>query len=267
MSICKFSIKEFVMTLLNNFPWSTLSSNINSIWPIQYYHIGFKINLMKLVIGQFRASTSVDAKLRKIQKVTNFTHFAQKIFHIDLSKTVYTCATLIVYICTVTVAMYPIILLISHFTHFFLSLLRAQRTQSQTSPILILFFFRYTQTHPHPHTKHTNTSTQKNQHRDTQTYPHTNTPTWTNQQRDILVLVLVAYGSVLVALNQSSWVNGNGSGCLWIGVGGRDQYLWVNENGFCFDVGGRYRCLWVDWNDSLHVHLLLRVNAYGRDNA
>jgi len=185
MSICKFSIKEFVLALLNYIPWSTPSSNINSIWPIQYYHMGFKINLMNLVIGQLRALpfTSMDVKLCKIQKTTNFTHFALKIFHINLSKTVYiyTCAIVTVHICTVTIVVYPIILLISHFTPFFLSLLHAQRTQSQASPLPIFFFLRYTQTH-----LHTNTSIQR----------YTNTPTWTNQQRDRSVLVLVACGSV-----------------------------------------------------------------------
>ena len=72
----------------------------------------------------------MDVKLCKIQKATNFTHFVQKIFHISLSKTmyIYTFAIVTMHIYTVTVAVYTIILLISHFAPFFLSLLHAQRT-------------------------------------------------------------------------------------------------------------------------------------------
>ena len=44
-------------------------------------------------------------------------------------------------------------------------------------------------------------------------------------------------GSMLVALDQSSWVNRNGSRCLWIDVGAGDRCLWVNGNGFL--------CLWI----------------------
>ena len=174
------------MTLLNNFPWSTLSSNINSIWPIQYYHMGFKINLMKLVIGQLRASTSVDVKLRKIQKVTNFTHFAPKIFHIDLSKTVYTCATLIVYICTVTVAMYPIILLISHFTHFFFSLFSVHNGLSLRLLLSSSYFSLDTHKHTHTHIQSTQThprrkiNTEIHKHTHTQIHPHGQTNRETN---------------------------------------------------------------------------------------
>ena len=97
---------------------------------------------------------------------------------------------------------------------------------------------------------------------------YTNTPTWTNQQRDRSVLVLVACRSVLVALDQSSWADRNGSGCLWINVGSGDRCLWVNGNGFwCLwiDTGNGDLCLWVDWNESLHVHMLLWVDACGGD--
>ena len=86
------------------------------------------------------ASTSVNINICKIQKATNFTYFylkISKIFHIRPSKIVY--------------IVYTIILLISHFAPFFLSLL------------LIIFFLRYTQTQTHPHT---NTNTQTNQHWD-----------------------------------------------------------------------------------------------------
>ena len=145
----------------------------------------------------------MNIKLCKIQKATNFTHFIPKIFHINPSKTmnIYTFATV-----------YIIILLISHFAPFF-SLFSMQN--KLTSPLHIVFFLRYTQTQTHPHP---NTSTQTNQHRDTQTqtqtHPHTNTTTQSNQQRDKSVLVLVAYGLVIVAQDQSSWVDRNGSRCL-----------------------------------------------------
>ena len=39
-----------------------------------------------------------------------------------------------------------------------------------------------------------------------------------------------------MALDQSSCVNGNGSGYLWISVGSQDQCLWVDE--MCFDACG-----------------------------
>ena len=68
-----------------------------------------------------RASTSVDVKLCKMQKPTNFTHFAQKIFHISLSKTmyIYTFATVTVHIYMVTVDVYLIILLDLRFIFIF----------------------------------------------------------------------------------------------------------------------------------------------------
>ena len=55
---------------------------------------------------QVRASPSVCAKLCKMEKVTNFTHFKQKNTHISECKVVHKCtiATVIVYICTVIVA-------------------------------------------------------------------------------------------------------------------------------------------------------------------
>ena len=70
----------------------------------------------------------MDVKLCKIQKAANFTHFVPKFFHISLSNTVYiyTFAIVTLHIYTVTVVMYTIILLISHFAYFFLSLLHAK---------------------------------------------------------------------------------------------------------------------------------------------
>ena len=148
----------------------------------------------------------MDVKLFKIQKATNFKHFSPKIFHISPFKTmyIYTFATVTVHIYTVIVAVYPIILLISHFAPFF-SLSSSCKTNSVSdfSSAHLLF----------PQT-HTNTPTHKHIHIDKSIQRYTNTPTRTNQQRDRSVLVLVTCGSVLVALDQSSWVNRNGFGCL-----------------------------------------------------
>ena len=109
-----------------------------------------------------------------MQKVANFTQFEQKNTHTSLCIIVHLCtiATVTVHICMVTVACVFIILLIS-VSRFFLSLLRAQRTQC----LLFFFFLRCTQTHPHPRRQI-----------NTQTHPHTNKLTQTNQQRDRSVL-------------------------------------------------------------------------------
>ena len=165
----------------------------------------------------FRASTSVDVKLCKIQKATNFTHFAPKIFHISLSKTVYiiTCAIVIMHICTVLVDVYPIILLISHFAPFFLSLFSVHNELNDFSSPYLLF-----------------------------PQIHTNTPTQTNQQRNRSVLVLVACGSVLVALDQSSWVDENGSKCC--GSVLATEISACGSTGMGFDAGSGDQCLWVN---------------------
>ena len=111
-----------------------------------------------MCLSMLRDSTSVDVKLCKIQKTTNFTHFALKIFHISLFKTVYiyTFATVTMHICVVTVNVYPIILLISCSLLFFLSLLCAQRTQwlllSLSSFSLNTHKHTHTQTNPHGQT-------------------------------------------------------------------------------------------------------------------
>ena len=118
---------------------------------------------------------------------------------------IYTFATVIVHIYMVTVDVHPIILLISQFRTFFsLSSPCAKRTQSQTSPLLIFFFLRYTQTHPHKHI-----------HKDKSTQRYTNTPTQTNQHKEREIGVGVSIGR----LDQ------------WVGVGGKDQSLWVDGNG------------------------------------
>ena len=119
----------------------------------------------------------------------------------------------------------------------FFSLSSSCTTNSVTSPLLIFFFLKHTQTHPH-----TNKIA-------IEIHKHTHTDKPIERQIDASVDRLWINGSVLVALDQSSWVNGNGSGCLWISVGGKD------------------RCLWVGCKYSLHVHLLLWVGTCGRNDA
>ena len=112
-----------------------------------------------------RASILVDVKLCKIQKATNFIHVVPKDFHISLSKTVYiyTCATVTVHICTVTVDVYLIILFINFtFAPFFLSLLRAQQTQWL---LLSSNTHKHTHAQTHPH-KQINTKIHKHTHTD-----------------------------------------------------------------------------------------------------
>ena len=71
-----------------------------------------------------RASAPVFVYSCIIEKELNFTHLSHKTSHISLSKTVYiyTFVTIIVHIYTITVAVHTIILLISQFPTFFLSL-------------------------------------------------------------------------------------------------------------------------------------------------
>ena len=98
-----------------------------------------------------RAPVLVDVKLCKIKKkTTNFTHFAPKIFHISHSKTVYIYifATATVHIYTIIIAVYTIILLISHFAPFFLSLLHLQTNTDFFSPSSSSSSF---DTHKHTH--------------------------------------------------------------------------------------------------------------------
>ena len=113
----------------------------------------------------------------KMEKLTTFTQFEQKITHISGCKLVYKCtiATVTVHICTVTVACVFIILLISVRTFFFLSSPCATNSVSLSSFSLDAHKHTHAQTHPH---KQINT----------ETHPHTNKPTQTNQQRDRSVL-------------------------------------------------------------------------------
>ena len=123
----------------------------------------------------------------KMENVTTFTQFKQKITHINECKLVYkyTIAKVTVHICTVTVEYVFIILFISVRTFFYAQLLQTMYLlfySFQFAPFfslfsmhnelrLLIFFLRCTQTHPHRQIN-------------TKTHPHTNKPTQTNQQRD-----------------------------------------------------------------------------------
>ena len=65
-----------------------------------------------------RASASADVNPYIIQKDTNFTHFVSKMLYISASKSVhiYTFAKVTMHICTVTVALYFIFLIIFSLT-------------------------------------------------------------------------------------------------------------------------------------------------------
>ena len=84
------------------FPWSALK-----VW-----------EHCELIIGMLRTTTSEVVKLCKMQKVVNFTHFNQKNTYIYACKIVhiYKSVTIIVHMCTVTVALHLI------FYYMFLSL-------------------------------------------------------------------------------------------------------------------------------------------------
>ena len=116
----------------------------------------------------------------KMKKVTTFTQFEQKITYISECKLVYKyiIATVIVHICTVTVACVFIILLISIHTFFSLS------SPCTTNSVTFLSSSSFSSNaHNHTHRK-------THQHRqiNTHTHSHTNKPTQTNQQRDRSVL-------------------------------------------------------------------------------
>ena len=111
----------------------------------------------------------------KMEKLTTFTQFEQKITHISGCKLVYKyiIATVTVHICTVTVACVFIILLIPVRTFFF-SLFSVHNELS----LLIFFFLGCTQTHPHTNTpthKHIHTEKSIQKHTHTQTNPHRQT--------------------------------------------------------------------------------------------
>ena len=74
-----------------------------------------------ITLFSLRAITSVYAKLCKMKKLTDFTHFDQKNTHISECKIVHKCtiATITVHICTVIVVLHIIILLISQFGSLF----------------------------------------------------------------------------------------------------------------------------------------------------
>ena len=177
-----------------------------------------------------KVSTLVDINICKIQKITNFTHFTPKIFYISPSKIVYiyTFATIIVHIYTITVTVHTIILLISQFPTFFLSLLCVQ---NELNLRLLLSSSSFS------------SDTHKHIYIDKSTQRYTNTPTRTNQQKEreresgVGRLWIDAGGG-----DQSLWVNGNRSGCLWIDVGDGDRCWWQRlELGMAMERGGAGR--------------------------
>ena len=143
-----------------------------------------------------------------------------------------------VYIYMVIVAVYTIILLISQFHTFFLSLFfvcKMNLVSDFSSPHLLF-----------PQI-HTNIPTQTHSHRQINTeiykhmYTHMDKPI--EREWEGSMLVLVAYGLVdwcwwwrsefvarwkwvWVLVDRCLWVNRNEFWCLWIGVGGGDRCLW-----------------------------------------
>ena len=114
-----------------------------------------------------RASAPIFVYSYIIEKELNFTHLSHKTSHISPSKIVYiyTFATIIVHIYTITVTVHTIILLISQFPTFFLSLLCVQ---NELNLRLLLSSSSFSSdTHKHIHT-------------DKSTQRYTNTPIWTN---------------------------------------------------------------------------------------
>ena len=119
----------------------------------------------------------MEVKLCKMQKPTNFTHFAPKIFHISLSKTmyIYTFATVTVHMCMVIVDVYLIILLISR-SHLFFSPFSMHNELSHFSSPYFLFPQIHTNAPTHKHI-HTDKSTQRYTNIPTHKQTHTNKPT------------------------------------------------------------------------------------------
>ena len=128
------------------------------------------------------------------------------------------------------------------YAHFFLSLLCAQQTQWLLSSSS---FFSDTHKHTHTQNIHTDKSTRKYINTPTHKQTHVEKPT----KRQI---------EAWSVLDWNDWcLTGTIDACGSTRMG--------------FDAGGEDQC-WqlrsvLDWNDSLHVHLLLWVDACGRDNA
>ena len=143
---------------------------------------------------------------------------------------IYTFAIVTMHIYTVTVTVYTIILLISHFSPFFLSLFSVQ---NELGLKLLLPYLLFPQIH-------TNTPTHKHIHTDKSTHRYTNTPTRTNQQRDKLVLCWLLVDQ-------------------WIGVGARLEFVsrweWVL---MLVDWCWRVRSVLVgQWSPCLRVLILV----------
>ena len=89
------------------------------------------------ITKQIRASTSMDAKLCKMQKILHFTHFDQKNTNISEYKNVYKCS-----IATVTMYMYGYCsTCIYYFIIFFLSLSLLSLVALHFSLFCLCFFF------------------------------------------------------------------------------------------------------------------------------
>ena len=156
----------------------------------------------------------------KMEKVTTFTQFEQKITHISGCKLVYkyTIATVIVHICTVTVACVFIILLISC-SHIFFSLFSMHNELSDFSSPHLFFPQMHTNTQTHPH-RQINIEIHKHTH--TQTNPHRQT----NREIDrCLTGTISACGSFLIGACEScligAWPRGSGDWVLF------EEWVWV----------------------------------------
>ena len=194
-----------------------------------------------MCLYMLRASTSVDVKLCKIQKPTNFTHFVPKIFYISLFKTVYIYkfATVTMHICTVTVNVYPIILLISH-SHLFFSLFSVHNELSDFSSPHLLFPQIHTNTPTHKHI-HTDKSTQRYTNTPTHKQTHTDKPTerqigaWL--ERSMLDRCLIGtIGAWSMLVGQREWVL-----MLAAEIG-----AWLERFSTCASVIVG-QCLWQRW--------------------
>ena len=162
---------------------------------IMCFHYFFFFFFGEFMCFHLWASTPARVNLCKIQKVTNFTHFTPKIFHISPSKVVqiYTFATVTMHRCMVTVARVYHILLISCFAPFFSLFFMQNKLTSLLNPH-----------HLFPQI-HTNTNTPTHKHKHTEK---------SSQRVPRLGLVSRTTSSSWVAeLRGGVWLDGSG---LWV---------------------------------------------------
>ena len=133
---------------------------------------------------------------------------------------IYTFTIVTVYICTVTAVCVYHYFINFTFYAFFLSLSSLCKTNWLLSSSS---FSSYTHKH-----KITNRQTHTHRQINTEIHKHTHANKPTERQIGAGVGRLWIDGSVMVALDQSLWVDGIGSRCLWIGVGGGDRCLWID---------------------------------------